>query len=327
MTVLDTTQPVTTASSAAGAAGASQSSNPARSAESTTAAPAAVPRRPGRIRLAYRAFLRDRVAVVAACLLLLVFVVAVFAPVLAPYSPIAGDSSQRLAGIGTPGHPLGLDGQGRDILSRLLFGARNTLAVALIPVLVVIPVSLMIGLLAGYSKGRLGDALMRLMDVLFAFPMVLFAIAVAAVLGSGMGNVMIAIGLTLIPYMARVAYTATVQESSREYIEASKAGGATTPEILFKELLPNVISPVLVYATTLSGLMIVVAAGLSFLGIGISPPTPDWGVMTADGQSVLLWGFPHVATIPGLAILMVALAFNLIGDGVRDALDPRKQTM
>lgn len=167
---------------------------------------------------------------------------------------------------------------------------------------------------------------MRLLDVLFAFPLVLLAIALSAVLGAGLGNVMLAIGISLIPYMARVAYTSTVQESSREYVEAARAGGARTSEILFRELLPNVVSPLLVYATTLCGLMIVLASGLSFLGVGIIPPTPDWGIMTADGASVLLEGRAYVATIPGIAILVVALSFNLLGDGVRDALDPRKQT-
>lgn len=284
------------------------------------------PKRPSRLQLAIRAFCRDRMAVVSAAVLLAVVAIAVLAPVLSPHDPTVGDSSRRLEGIGAEGHPLGLDGQGRDILSRLIWGARYTLAVAIIPVLAVLPVALLIGLFAGYAKGRVGEVLMRLLDVLFAFPLVLLAIALSAVLGAGLGNVMLAIGISLIPYMARVAYTSTVQESSREYVEAARAGGAKTPEILFKELLPNVVSPLLVYATTLCGLMIVLAAGLSFLGVGIIPPTPDWGIMTADGATVLLEGHAHVATLPGFAILIVALAFNLLGDGVRDALDPRKQT-
>lgn len=288
--------------------------------------PAKPVRRPSRLVLALRAFLRDKMAVVAAAVLLVVIAVAVFAPLLSPYDPTVGNSARRLEGIGADGHLLGLDGQGRDILSRLIWGARYTLAVAIIPVLAVLPLALLIGLFAGYAKGRVGEVLMRLLDVLFAFPLVLLAIALSAVLGAGLGNVMLAISISLIPYMSRVAYTSSVQESSREYVEAARAGGAKTPEILFKELLPNVVSPLLVYATTLCGLMIVLAAGLSFLGVGIIPPTPDWGIMTADGSAVLLEGRAHVATIPGLAILVVALAFNLLGDGVRDALDPRKQT-
>jgi ABC-type dipeptide/oligopeptide/nickel transport system permease subunit len=196
--------------------------------------------RPSRTRLAVRAFARDRIAVVALAVLLLVVLASVLAPLLAPFSPTAGDASLRLEGIGTPGHPLGLDGQGRDVLSRLLWGGRNSLAVAVVPVLVVFPIALLAGLVAGYTRGHVGDLIMRLLDVLFAFPLVLLAIALAAVLGAGLGNVMLAIGITLIPYMARVAYTTTVQEVGKEYV--------------------------------------------------------------------------------------VALSFNLIGDGLRDALDPRKQT-
>ncbi|MBB5167460.1 ABC transporter permease [Mycobacterium sp. AZCC_0083] len=277
-------------------------------------------------RLAVRAFSRDKMAVVSLIILVLVALAAIFAPLLTPYSPVAGDPVERLAGVGTDGHFLGLDGQGRDIWTRLLYGGRNSLMVAVVPVLVVFPLALLIGLFAGFQRSRAGETLMRVLDVLFAFPLVLLAIALSAVLGAGLGNVMLAIGITLIPYMARVAYTATVQESSKDYLEAARAYGANPLLLMFRELMPNVVVQLLVYATTLCGLMIVVAAGLSFLGVGVIPPTPDWGIMTADGRNVLLEGIYHVATIPGLLILVVSLAFNLIGDGVRDALDPRKQT-
>ncbi|WP_236950264.1 ABC transporter permease [Mycobacterium sp. MS1601] len=277
-------------------------------------------------RLAIRAFSRDKWAVVSLIVLVVVALAAIFAPLLTPYSPVAGDPVNRLAGIGTDGHLLGLDGQGRDIWTRLLYGGRNSLTVAVVPVLVVFPLALMIGLFAGYQRSRAGEVLMRVLDVLFAFPLVLLAIALSAVLGAGLGNVMLAIGITLVPYMARVAYTATVQESSKDYVEAARAYGANPLLLMFRELMPNVVVQLLVYATTLCGLMIVVASGLSFLGVGVIPPTPDWGIMTADGKNVLLEGIYHVATIPGLLILVVSLAFNLIGDGVRDALDPRKQT-
>ncbi|WP_239582345.1 ABC transporter permease [Gordonia rubripertincta] len=277
-------------------------------------------------RLAVRAFCRDRVALGALVVLVLITLAAIFAPLLTSYSPVSGDPVDRLAGIGTPGHPLGLDGQGRDILTRLLYGGRNSLMVAVVPVAVIFPVALLLGLFAGYRRSRAGELVMRVLDVLFAFPLVLLAIALAAVLGAGLGNVMLSIAITLVPYMARVAYTATVQESGKEYIEAARAYGANPIQLMFRELAPNVIAQLLVYATTLCGLMVVVASGLSFLGVGVIPPTPDWGIMTADGSSVLLEGIYHIATIPGLVILAVALAFNLVGDGIRDALDPRKQT-
>ncbi|MBU8808711.1 ABC transporter permease [Mycolicibacterium goodii] len=277
-------------------------------------------------RLAIRAFSRDKMAVVSLAVLIVVTLAAVFAPLLTPYSPTAGDPVNRLAGIGTEGHLLGLDGQGRDIWTRLLYGGRNSLMTAVVPVLVVFPLALMIGLFAGYRRSRAGEVLMRILDVLFAFPLVLLAIALSAVLGAGLGNVMLAIGITLIPYMARVAYTATVSEANKDYIEAARAYGANPLLLMFRELMPNVVVQLLVYSTTLCGLMIVVASGLSFLGVGVIPPTPDWGIMTADGKNVLLEGIYHVATIPGLLILVVSLAFNLVGDGIRDALDPRKQT-
>jgi len=283
--------------------------------------------RKARWRLVVRAFSRDKAAVVSLVVLLLVFLAAVCAPLLTPYSPVVGNPVDRLAGVGTDGHLLGLDGQGRDIWTRLLYGGRNSLAVAVIPVFVVFPIALLAGLFAGFQRSRAGEILMRVLDVLFAFPLVLLAIALSAVLGAGLGNVMLAIGITLVPYMARVSYTATVGEASKEYVEAARAYGANPVQLMFRELMPNVVVQLLVYATTLCGLMIVVASGLSFLGVGVIPPTPDWGIMTADGKDVLLEGIYHVATIPGMLILVVSLAFNLIGDGVRDALDPRKLTI
>jgi peptide/nickel transport system permease protein len=276
--------------------------------------------------LATRALARDKVAVGALVVLTLVVLVAIFAPLISPYDPLVGDPTMRLLPPGTPGHLLGLDGQGRDILSRLIGGGRYSLSVAIVPVLCAGMVALVLGMVAGYSGGRWGELVMRVLDVVFAFPIVLFAIAIAAVLRPGLVNSMLAIGITLVPYMARVVYTATVQESAKDYVEAARAAGLTEVEILGKQLLPNVLSPLVVYATTLAGLVIVLAAGLSFLGVGITPPAPDWGVMTSDGREVLLEGYAHVATIPGLMIFIVAIAFNLLGDGIRDALDPHKQT-
>lgn len=282
--------------------------------------------RRSQFKLAMRALRRDRVAVGALVVLVLVTLAAVLAPWISPYDPLAGDPQLRLLPPLSEGHLLGLDGQGRDILSRLIWGGRYSLSVAVVPVLCAGVVSLVIGMVGGYLGGRWGDSVMRLLDIVFAFPIVLFAIALAAVLGAGLVNTMVAVGVTLVPYMSRVVYTATVQESAKEYVEAARAAGAGHLEILRKQLLPNVLSPLVVYGTTLAGLVIVLAAGLSFLGVGITPPAPDWGVMTSDGRQVLLEGYAHVATVPGLVILVVALAFNLLGDGIRDALDPHKQT-
>jgi ABC-type dipeptide/oligopeptide/nickel transport system permease subunit len=281
-----------------------------------------------KLMLIWKTFAKDKAAVLSLAVILMIALAAVFAPLLSSYSPTEGVITDRLLAAGAKGHIFGTDGQGRDILSRLLWGARVSLVVATIPVLVAGLFSLFLGLVAGYYRGNvLSETIMRAIDILFAFPMVLFAIAIAAVLGPGMLNVMIAVGVTLIPYMTRVVYTATVQESSKEYIEAARAAGATTRQILFSQITPNVLSPLIVYGTTIVGLMVVLASGLSFLGIGIQPPTPDWGIMTSDGRTVLLQGKPHVTIIPGTAILIVSLAFNLLGDGLRDALDPQKQTV
>ena len=173
-------------------------------------------------RLAMRALRRDKMAVAALAVLALVILVAVFAPWISPYDPLRGDPTIRLQPPGTPGHLLGLDGQGRDILSRLIWGGRYSLTVAIVPVLVAGVLALIIGMLSGYRGGRWGEVTMRLLDVVFAFPIVLFAIAIAAVMGPGLGNSMTAIGITMVPYMARVVYTATVQESAKDYVEAAR---------------------------------------------------------------------------------------------------------
>lgn len=274
----------------------------------------------------WRGIRKDKLALIGGFLVLIACLVSIFAPYIAPYDPTIGDGSMRLLPPGTKGHILGLDDQGRDILSRLIWGGRISLASAIFPVSLAFGFSLFLGLIAGYSSGKLGELIMRILDVLFAFPSVLFAIAIAAVLGPGIMTIMLSILLVLIPYMTRVVYTATVNEKTKEYVEAAKAMGANRIEIIFKEILPNVLPDLIVYSTTLIGVMIVFGSGLSFLGLGIQPPYADWGKMTADGMKVLTQGAPHVATIPGLIILIVSTAFNWLGDGLRDALDPYKRT-
>lgn len=242
-----------------------------------------------------------------------------------PYDPNAGDGALRLSPPGTPGHLLGLDDQGRDILSRLIWGSRYSLLAALLPITIAFVISIWLGLTAGFVQGRIGELIMRILDVLFAFPMILFAIAIAAILGPGVMTILVTITVALIPYMSRVVFASVKEEKGKEYIEAARMLGASTTSILFRELLPNVISPLIVYATTLVGSMIVFSSGLSFLGLGIQPPDSDWGRMTGDGMKVLTQGAPHVATIPGLLIMLVSLGFNWLGDGLRDWLDPYKR--
>jgi len=279
-------------------------------------------RRPSEWRIFWEAFSRDHLAVGAASAILLVCLISALAPWVSPYDPTAGDNSMRLAPVGTPGHPLGLDGQGRDILSRLIWGGRVSLLIALLPVGVASVVSVLLGLIAGFFGGKTDMLIMRTLDVFFAFPAVLLAVAIAGVLGPGMLNVMLSITIVLIPYISRVAYMATVTVKNELFVDQARVCGARPWQILFHHILPNTLSPVLVYGTTLVGIMIVLGAGLSFLGLGISPPTPDWGIMCSDGRNFLSVA-PHVSAVPGIMLVLVAMSFNLLGDGLRDALDPK----
>lgn len=291
------------------------------------AQPAAKVQHQSQLTLAMRTFAQDRVATISLAVIVLVVLISVLAPWIAPYDPFsAGEKVQRLRPMFTEGHILGTDGQGRDILSRLIWGGRVSLPIGIVPPLVTAIVALMLGITAGFFGERVANLIMRPMDVLFAFPMVLLAVAVSAVLGPGMMNVMLSMAIVMVPYFSRVVYIETLAVRNRDYIDAARVAGSSTVAILFKEVLPNVLAPVLVYATTAIGAMIVFASGLSFLGLGVQPPVSDWGIMSSDGLSVLSRS-PHVATIPGVIIVIVALAFNFVGDGIRDALDPRQRTL
>ncbi len=273
----------------------------------------------------WRRIRQDKQTLAGILIVLAAILISLLAPWISPYDPNAGDGALRLSPPGTPGHLLGLDDQGRDILSRLIWGSRYSLLAALLPITIAFVISIWLGLTAGFVQGRIGELIMRILDVLFAFPMILFAIAIAAILGPGVMTILVTITVALIPYMSRVVFASVKEEKGKEYIEAARMLGASTTSILFRELLPNVISPLIVYATTLVGSMIVFSSGLSFLGLGIQPPDSDWGRMTGDGMKVLTQGAPHVATIPGLLIMLVSLGFNWLGDGLRDWLDPYKR--
>ena len=282
----------------------------------TAAAPRAL-----RAHAGARVFLRDRTAVAAGSLVLLVALLAVLAPLVSPHDPLRAEGAERLAPPGTPGFPLGTDEQGRDILSRLIWGGRVSLLVGILPTFAAAVLALILGLAAGYSEGWLDQVLMRTLDVFFAFPMVLLAIAIVGVIGPGVGNQMFALAVVLVPYSTRVVRTATLSAKRADYVEAGRALGVGHVRLLARHLLPNVLPPLLVYSTTLVGMMIVASSGLSFLGLGVQPPIPDWGVMVGNGRLVL-YRAPHVATIPGIVIIAVALAFNFMGDGLQQALNP-----
>jgi peptide/nickel transport system permease protein len=269
-----------------------------------------------------KSFCRDRGALTAAVLLAGVIFAAILAPLISGYSPEEANNLERFAPIGTAGHILGTDQQGRDMLSRLLFGGRVSLLVGVAPTFIAGIIGLALGLIAGFVRGLVDQIIMRCLDVVFAFPMVLLAIAIAGAMRPGVLTEIIAITVILIPYFARLARTSTESVMPMPFIEAARAAGGSPVAIMMRYVLPNVFSPVIVYATTLIGLMIVVGSGLSFLGLGVQPPTADWGNMVAEGR-VVLRRASHVTILPGLIILVVSLAFNFLGDGVRDALDPR----
>lgn len=261
---------------------------------------------------------------VAAGVVALVALVAIFAPLLAPADPTAGATIDRLKGIGTPGHLLGTDGQGRDILSRLLWGARPSLLTGLVPVVVASVVGLVLGLVAGLGGRRTNTAVMRILDVFYAFPAILLAIAIATILGSGASNSIIALSVVLIPPVARLAESETSRLRSLDFMESAEASGAGRLSIAWRHVMPNVAPAIVIYGTALIGLSIVYAAGLSFLGLGVRPPTAEWGLMVSDLRQYIFTD-AALALVPALAIVVVSVAFNVLGDGLRDVLDVRSE--
>jgi peptide/nickel transport system permease protein len=265
---------------------------------------------------------RDPTTLGAGALLLGIILSAVFASVLAPYDPNAGSLLKRLAPIGSPGHLLGTDEQGRDMLTRLLYGGRMTLLAGITPVAVAFVVGTVLGVLAGFVGGAVNQVIMRTMDIFYAFPAVLLAIAISGALGPGLPNTLISLCVVFTPRVTRVAESATVQVKSLEFIAAARASGASIWPILRHHLLANVLGPILVFSSTQVSLAIILAAGLSFLGLGVTPPNPEWGLMlnTLRGSIyVNAW----VPALPGAAIFLTSMAFNLLSDGLRDAMEIR----
>lgn len=268
-------------------------------------------------------FVKNRKSIVAGVVMVsLVVAMAILAPLLSPYSPTQIHPLDRLKGIGSPGFLLGADQQGRDILSRLMWGARSSLAIAVLPLTISGILGLVLGSVAGYV-GRLAETIiMRSMDVVFGLPPILLAIAVAATLGPGLVNLVISLSIVLLPPMTRVTFQVVTTLKEQPFIDAAKVSGASTPRIIFDQIIPNSLAPVVAYGASLAGSMVVFGAGISFIGLGIQPPQADWGRMINDGREVLDL-HPHVSTLPGLAIFVLAAGFNFLGDGLRDLLDPR----
>lgn len=276
----------------------------------------------GRAYVAWRRFTANRLAVIGLVIILGLVVLAAFAPLLAPHSPYIGDLAKaRLLSPG-PGHWLGTDDQGRDILSRLIYGSRLTLQVVLLVAIIAAPIGLLVGTVAGYAGGWVDAVLMRITDIFLAFPKLVLALAFVAALGPGIGNAIIAIAITSWPPYARIARAETLTVRNSDYILAVQLMGASPWRIVLRHIMPLCISSLIVRVTLDMAGIILTAAGLGFLGLGAQPPLPEWGAMIASGRRFILdqW---WVAAAPGFAILIVSLGFNLLGDGLRDALDPR----
>ncbi len=270
---------------------------------------------------ALRRLIRHRLAMFGSVVLLIVIVLGIFGPAITPYDPNAMDFADRFA-IPSPEHWMGTDDFGRDIFSRIIIGARISLQVGLVAVSVATIFGTSLGLIAGYSTRVTDEVIMRAMDVLYAFPAILLAIAILAALGRGIGNAMFAIGLVYIPIFARIARAAVLGIRNEEFIIAAKAMGAGDIRILLTHILPNVLSPIIVEITLSLAFAILAEAALSFFGLGTQPPDPSWGRMLSEGRDFFRQS-GWMGVFPGLAIFFTVMGFNFLGDGLRDALDPK----
>ena len=268
-------------------------------------------------------FGQDRVAVGAAIAVGLLLLMALFGPWLAPADPLQASMLNRLKPIGTEGYPLGSDELGRDMLSRLIVGARLSLFMGLTPVLLAFVFGATVGILAGYAGGFVNTAIMRTIDVFYAFPSVLLAIALSGALGAGITNSLISLTIVFIPPIARVAESVTTQVRTRDYVEAARASGAGGFTIVRVHVLGNVLGPIFVYATSLIAVCMILASGLSFLGLGVKPPEPEWGLMLNTLRTAI-YSQPWVAALPGAMIFVTSIAFNLLSDGLRSAMDNKQ---
>lgn len=264
---------------------------------------------------------KNKMAMIGLLIIVMLFLTAIFADFIAPYSY---DEQDLLNMFQTPSkdHIFGTDEFGRDIFSRVVYGSRISLEVGFIAVGISLIIGGVIGAIAGYYGGRLENVLMRAMDILLAIPEILLAIAIVAALGPSIVNLMIAVGISSIPGYARLVRASVLTIREQEFIEASKADGASDFRIIFKHILPNCMAPIIVQATIGVAIAILTAAGLSFIGLGIQPPTPEWGSMLSGGRSYIR-DYPHMTLYPGIAIMVTIFALNLLGDGLRDALDPK----
>jgi peptide/nickel transport system permease protein len=267
-------------------------------------------------------FRHNRTGIIALSILALICLGAILAPFLSPANPLLGDPYRRLLGVGAAGHPLGTDEQGRDMLSRLLYGGRLSLLAGLVPVVGATIVGVVLGMWAGLSRRLANNVIMRAMDMLYAFPAILLAIAVSTSLGPGLANAMIATSIIFVPPICRIAETATRQVSVQEYVEAARVAGTGRLRMVRTQILPNILNPVLAYASGLLGISMIIAASLSFLGLGSQPPAPEWGYMLQSLRGSI-YNAALISALPGFFIFVTSVAFNVLSDAVVEAMDVR----
>ncbi|MBN8944859.1 MAG: ABC transporter permease [Rhizobiales bacterium] len=283
----------------------------------------AIERSPGYWSGVFSRVRKDKVAMFAGCLVLALFLIAIFAPWIAPADPYLGRTIRRLRPVGTAGFPLGTDELGRDMLSRLIYGARYSLMMGVTPVLMAFVTGSLIGVVAGYVGGKTNTIMMRTIDVFYAFPSVLLAVALSGALGAGIQNALVSLTVVFIPPIARVAEAVTTQVRNRDYVEAARASGANALTIIRVHVLGNVLGPIFVYATGLISVSMILASGLSFLGLGVRPPEPEWGLMLNTLRTAI-YTQPLVAALPGMMIFFTSISFNLLADGLRSAMDVKQ---
>lgn len=292
------------------------------STQSRLAAPAVESKHRSEMENAWRRFIRNRVALVGLGLLLFIVMVAIFAPVLAPYDPIE-DLDTALRGCPpSPQHLFGCDHLGRDLLSRVIYGSRVALIAGIGATIISVCIGVVVGALAGFLGGWSDSVLSRIIDTLMAFPIIALLIVLAAVMGPSLATTVFVIGITVWSRYARVVRADVLSLRERDFVIAARASGVRDWRIIWRHLVPNVMGPVIVLASLGIGSIIILEAALSFLGLGVRPPTPSWGSILADGRAYIL-RYPHIAFFPGLMIVITVLAFNFVGDGLRDALDPK----
>jgi len=278
---------------------------------------------PGYWRSVGRRLVRDRLAMACAAILVLLLLAAIFAPWVAPADPFKTSVLKRLLPVGSPGNWLGTDELGRDLLSRLIYGGRLSLAMGIVPVSAAFLIGTTIGVAAGFMGGKVNMAVMRTLDVFYAFPSVLLAVAISGAMGPGLSNSLLALTIVFIPQIARVAESVTTQVAKLEYIDAARMSGATSLTIIRLQVLGNVLGPVFVYSTGLISVCMILASGLSFLGLGVRPPEAEWGLMLNTLRSAI-FNNPVVAALPGLMIFITSICFNLLADGIRSAMDLKR---